>query len=144
MRTLLVTGFIAVTAAVVCIILILDYEPIQGMPEPSSIFILKELVKYLLAFVIVSFGGVVIRHSVDRVLMRQRSLRESAVREEEMRRTIVKEFAEIYSGFYTIRKHYDSLRKKRIRSMLNYPLPYRVYWMICCGGASSSKEGSEL
>jgi hypothetical protein len=112
MRTLLVTGFIAVTAAVVCIILILDYEPIQGMPEPSSIFILKELVKYLLAFVIVSFGGVVIRHSVDRVLMRQRSLRESAVREEEMRRTIVKEFAEIYSGFYTIRKHYDSLRKK--------------------------------
>jgi hypothetical protein len=112
MRTLLVTGFIAVTATAVCIILILGYEPIQGIPEPSSIFILKELVKYLLAFVIVSFGGVVIRHPVDRVLQRQRSLRESAVREEETRRTIVKEFAEIYSGFYTIRKHYHSLRKK--------------------------------
>lgn len=110
MRTLVVTGIIAFLAVVVCIILILVYEPIQGATEPYSIFILKELLKYLLAFVIVSFGGVVIKLSVDRILDRQRSLRESAVREEETRRIIMKEFAEIYSGFYTIRKHYHSLR----------------------------------
>lgn len=81
-------------------------------PSPYAT-ILLEAFKTLLSFSLITTGGVVIKGLVDQLLNDERDRRTEATRHEETRQSILKEFAGIYSDFYSIRKLYHSARSSR-------------------------------
>ena len=81
-------------------------------PSPYAT-ILLEAFKILLSFSLITTGGVVIKGLVDQLLSDERDRRIQATRYEETRQSILEEFADIYSDFYSIRKLYHSARSSR-------------------------------
>jgi hypothetical protein len=78
-------------------------------PLPLAV-VLLEAFKILLSFSLITTGGVVAKGLVDQLLSNERDRRTEADRHEETRLAILKEFAGVFSDFYSIRKLYHSAR----------------------------------
>jgi hypothetical protein len=85
---------------------------VQSTNVPAYANLFLESFKTLLTFSFVTIGSIVLKTLIDQVLERDRNKQTELNRYEETRRTILKEFATIYSEFYSLRKLYHSARSK--------------------------------
>jgi hypothetical protein len=76
----------------------------------SGAEIAGEAFKILLTFTFVALGGALIKGAVDSSLDQQRAQRSRTEQNEERQTAIIKEFVNIFSEFYSIRKLYHSAR----------------------------------
>ena len=78
---------------------------------PYSLLIL-ETFKTLLTFSLVTTGGVVLKTLIDKLVESDRTRQLENSRYEDTRKIILKEFTNIYSEFYSLRKLYHSAKSQ--------------------------------
>lgn len=75
---------------------------------PAYTVLLLEAFKTLLTFSLITTGGIALKTFIDQVLEKERNNQTETNRYEETRKLILKEFATIFSEFYSVRKLYHS------------------------------------
>jgi len=81
-----------------------------GFRHPSITLFVPEAFKILLTFTLVALGGALIKGAIDASLDRERDKRARIEQRNERRSGILREFSEIFSQFYSVRKLYHSAK----------------------------------
>jgi hypothetical protein len=91
------------------VLAILHYE----FPNDTIRSFSLEAFKISFTFTLIALGGALIKGTIDALLDEQRAQRTLVEQQKERQASIVKEFAEIFSEFYSIRKLYHSAKDHR-------------------------------
>ena len=109
MRSLYVVGAIGLLLSIATAFLYLSFAGTSS--QSATVFVAGETFKALLTFTLVALGGALIKRAIDASLDEQRAHRSLAEQSKERQTSIIKEFVEVFSQFYSVRKLYESARR---------------------------------
>jgi len=108
MKVLYIIGIISIVISITLgIFLFLNFEKLDE--EITGIFLMKNMFSSFVTFSIITFGGIIVKSTIDQTNENERNKRVKEQREEELKINLISEITKIYSGFYEIRKLYHSV-----------------------------------